>query len=262
MPKAVRLVFLGTGGGRFVTVSQVLSTGGFRVETDQVFQVDPGPGALRDYRNLHLPFDFSTILLSHDHLDHVHDADVLISAVTDGNRDAWKAGHVIKKVNLIGTRTALDLVHPYFLKRTNSTAVNAGSEIKIGRTKLIFTPGDHSAEEVVGVVFEYGGRRLWYSSDTRILGEHYKLRNLDLAVLNVVYPRPNPHPRYDYHLSAGQVVKWALEARPKTIIIRHFGMRMLKAGPDKVAAGIEKATGVRTIAAKDGMVFELPAKKT
>ena len=41
-----RLTFLGTGGGRFVTLNQERSTGGIYLEDGYKVHIDPGPGAV------------------------------------------------------------------------------------------------------------------------------------------------------------------------------------------------------------------------
>ena len=43
---AVQLLFLGTGGGRFATIYQTRSTGGFILRDACTLHVDPSPGAL------------------------------------------------------------------------------------------------------------------------------------------------------------------------------------------------------------------------
>ena len=51
------------------------------------------------------------------------------------------------------------------------------------------------------------------------------------------------------------VIKVLRVAKPKVALLNHFGMQVVKAGPDVIAQRIEAATGVRTIAAADGMQF-------
>jgi phosphoribosyl 1,2-cyclic phosphodiesterase len=82
----VGLVFLGTGGGRFATITQKRRTGGIRFLSDTLnMHVDPGPGALiySLSRNLD-PQKVGAILVSHSHPDHCTDAEVLIEAMTRG----------------------------------------------------------------------------------------------------------------------------------------------------------------------------------
>ena len=45
--------------------------------------------------------------------------------------------------------------------------------------------------------------------------------------------------------------------RPRQAILTHFGFTMIRSKPWEVAAEVEKDTGIRTIAASDGMEFDL-----
>lgn len=249
-----KLTFLGTGGGRYVTASQLLSTGGFIVETDQKIQIDPGPGAIRDYRDLEIPFDFSTIFLSHDHIDHLNDVNILLIGATEGNTLLWKTEDLKKKVNLVGTSPALDYVMPHLKKYCKIFEADAKSEFTFGKTTLHCTPAQHSSDLSIGVIFEYGGKRLWYSGDTKLIPAHNSIKNLDVAVLNVAYPKKI---KYDFHISVVDAIEWAKLTQPKQIFLRHFGMRMINAGPDKIAREMTEETGIPTIAAKDGMFAEI-----
>jgi ribonuclease BN (tRNA processing enzyme) len=64
------------------------------------------------------------------------------------------------------------------------------------------------------------------------------------------------------HLTPEDVIKLLRVARPRTAILNHFGMQVVKAGPDAIAKRIETETGVPTIAAGDGMKFDLDNGKT
>jgi hypothetical protein len=58
-------------------------------------------------------------------------------------------------------------------------------------------------------------------------------------------------------MNTEEAAKIISKVRPKLAIIQHFGMLMVKAGEDKEAKWIEEQTGVKTIAAKDGMSIDL-----
>lgn len=81
-----QITFLGTGGARVVMSSQVLSTGGFILEMNNtLLSIDPGPGAI--VHAARLGFDLESlegVLLSHRHLDHCGDANVMVEAMTHG----------------------------------------------------------------------------------------------------------------------------------------------------------------------------------
>ncbi len=63
------------------------------------------------------------------------------------------------------------------------------------------------------------------------------------------------------HLTPEDVIKVLRVARPKAAILNHFGMQVVKAGPDAIAQRIEAETGIPTIAAADGMRFDLDTGK-
>src|SRR3989304_5488687 len=82
----LELVLLGTGGGRFATITQKRRTGGIRLFYDKLnVHLDPGPGALVYSLEARLdPQKVNGILISHCHPDHYNDAEVFIEAMTRG----------------------------------------------------------------------------------------------------------------------------------------------------------------------------------
>lgn len=83
----MKLTFLGTGGGRFATITQRRMTGGFRIDDfdDKSFHIDPGPGALvRSFQFGLSPSILDGVFISHAHTDHYTDGEVLIEAMTRG----------------------------------------------------------------------------------------------------------------------------------------------------------------------------------
>src|SRR4030042_5241800 len=80
--------FVGTAGARFVVAKQLRSSGGLWLSLQGVnLYMDPGPGAL--VRSLASkpkldPTKLDGILLSHKHLDHSGDINVMIEAMTEG----------------------------------------------------------------------------------------------------------------------------------------------------------------------------------
>ena len=97
----IELVFLGTGGGRFATITQKKRTGGIRILSENVnAHLDPGPGALIYSLNMNLdPQKISALLISHSHPDHYTDAEVMVEAMTQGTTK--------KRGTLAATRSVL-----------------------------------------------------------------------------------------------------------------------------------------------------------
>jgi len=59
------------------------------------------------------------------------------------------------------------------------------------------------------------------------------------------------------HLNLEDVKKLVSGARPKQAILTHFGLTMMRSKPWKLAAEVQEETGVKTVAAGDGMEFDL-----
>ena len=79
------ITFLGTAGARFVVIRQFLASGGawLNLGNTQIL-LDPGPGSLVQAAKRKLdPAKLAAIILSHRHLDHSGDINIMIEAMTD-----------------------------------------------------------------------------------------------------------------------------------------------------------------------------------
>jgi len=79
-----KVIFLGTAGARVMVASQILASGGlwFNLGGTQIL-FDPGPGTLvRAVKKKLKPTKLDAIILSHRHLDHSADANIMIEAMT------------------------------------------------------------------------------------------------------------------------------------------------------------------------------------
>ncbi|MGC9373134.1 MAG: MBL fold metallo-hydrolase [Thermovirgaceae bacterium] len=86
--KRTSLIFLGTGGSRFTIMHQLRASGGLWLDWKGFpVAIDPGPGSLVRMRQHNPPLDPGTleaILVTHRHLDHTTDLNVLTEAMTGG----------------------------------------------------------------------------------------------------------------------------------------------------------------------------------
>jgi len=247
-----KLTFLGTAGARLMVASQILASGGLWLDLGGVeILLDPGPGTLVQATKRKLKASkLQAIILSHRHLDHSADVNIMIEAMTEGG--------LRRKGMLFAPSDALEedpvvlhYLRPY-LERIET--LEEGKSYSIGEIS-VHTPIRHQhAGETYGVVFETPRHTISCLVDTRFFEElclHYKG---DLLILNVV--RLEPGGPFD-HLSAAEAGEIIKELKPRAAILTHFGMTMWRAKPWEVARRLSDETGVRVIAARDGMSFDL-----
>ena len=88
--------FLGTAGARFVMIKQLRASGGLWVSSGETnILIDPGPGSIvrrASSRPKLDPGKLDAIILTHRHLDHANDINVMIEAF-EGERVGLKRVH-------------------------------------------------------------------------------------------------------------------------------------------------------------------------
>jgi phosphoribosyl 1,2-cyclic phosphodiesterase len=253
----MEIVFLGTGGGRINLIKQARGTGGFRINSPFAnIHVDPGPGALiHSIRNRQDPLSLDCIIVTHNHVDHVSDAMALIEGMT--HYGLKKKGIVIgSRHTLMGDETADKGISDYHQKKAEIVYVPEIGEKKTFRTghgEFVFEGigMKHEEPSAFGFKIYIGGKVIGHISDTdyfESLGTGFA--GCDLLIVNCIKPEAD---KYGGHLWTQEVAAVLKAAKPKTCAITHMGMKMLKLGPAKEAEKIEKESGIRTIAARDGM---------
>src|SRR4029077_16462912 len=84
--RQMKLTFMGTAGARFMVAKQLAASGGLYVEEGSArISLDPGPGAIVQYNKRKVDLTkLDAIVLSHKHLDHSGDVNVMVEAMTEG----------------------------------------------------------------------------------------------------------------------------------------------------------------------------------
>jgi len=249
----VSLKFLGTGGGRFTTIYQARSTGGCLVDAGGLrTHIDPGPGALlRCRQEGEDPTNVRAVLVTHAHPDHYTDAEVVVEAMTKGG--TTKRGTVVGSKSVIdGTATHDAVFSRYHRERPEQMfAVAPGDNFKLGTMSVRATFSKHSDDATVGYRFTTEDGVLGYLADTALADELVAAhRGSRVLVLPATRPRKS---RIDWHLCSEDVAAVVKAVRPELALLNHLGLKMVRAGPDAEAAWVEQQTGVRTVAAADGM---------
>ena len=250
----LELVFLGTGGGRFATITQKRRTGGIRFLSKSLnMHLDPGPGALIYSLSMGLnPQKIMAVLVSHRHPDHYTNAEILIEAMTRGMLK--KRGIVAAPRSvLFGDEEGGPSISKYHQRMPEKVIeVKPGVVFQVGDTRVIATEARHTDPDTVGFRFETPDvGDVGYTSDTEFfegVGKAYE--GVRLLLLCVMRPSGKP---WKGHMTTDDAIKIVEEASPEMAVATHFGMKMIFDGPYREAKLIEEKTGVPTIAASDGM---------
>ena len=169
-----KLTFLGTAGARLMVASQILASGDLWLDLGGVeILLDPGPGTLVQAAKRKLKASkLQAIILSHRHLDHSADTNIMIEAMTEGG--------LKRRGMLFAPSDALDedpvvlhYLRPY-LERIE--VLEEGKHYSICDISLHTPIRHHHAVETYGVVFETPRHTISCLVDTRFfedLCNHY-----------------------------------------------------------------------------------------
>jgi ribonuclease BN (tRNA processing enzyme) len=246
------ITFLGTAGARFVVIHQFLASGGAWLSFGNTqILLDPGPGSLVQAAKRKLdPAKLDAIILSHKHLDHSGDINIVIEAMTNGGTK--KRGVVFAPADALDTDPViLSYLRPYPQK---IEILTQGGRYQVNDV-LFQTPIRHQHPvETYGFIFQTPRHTFSWITDTRYFDDLSYYYKGDLLVIHVV--RLKPGAPVD-HLSLPEAKKIIEEIKPKKAILTHFGMTMWRAKPWELAQKLTDETGISIIAARDGMKFDL-----
>jgi len=160
--------FLGTGGARFVVAKQIRASGGMWLRFgDTQMHLDPGPGALVRALSAIPPCEparLDAIVLSHKHLDHASDVNVMVEAMSQGG---WKP-----RGALLAPRDAFDfepVILPYvrkFVAREEVLSERSGP-VAVNEVEIRTSIRHRHPVETYGLHFRYGGKTVSYLPCTR-----------------------------------------------------------------------------------------------
>ena len=256
----MKLTFLGSGGGRFATISQKRMTGGFRIDdfNGRNYHIDPGPGALvRCYQFGVNPTKIDGVFVSHSHTDHYNDAEILIEAMTRG---MTKNNGII-----MGSRTVFEKFEkwgPALSKYHQSNSKNlilVPNKVKhFPNLTIKGCETQHGDPTGVGFQMEHNDFRISYTADTSYFEKLPKYhKRADILIASVLRPY---NQSIRGHMCTDDFINLVDEVKPKLAVMTHFGFKMLSANPVEEALRVASETGVRTLAAFDGMCVDINRK--
>lgn len=246
--------FLGTAGARFVMIKQLRASGGLWIKAGHTnILIDPGPGSIvrcASSKPKLDPMKLDAIILTHRHLDHSNDVNVMLEAMTEGGYK--KRGVLFLPKDAIEDDSIV-------LKHVKAFVGN----IELLEARKSYAVGDFSFQasealrhpcQTYGLKFIMKGVSCSLLADTEYfegLGAFFKT---DIIIINLVFFEPHPGVQ---HLSLPDVRKIICEIKPKKTILTHFGMSMLKANPFAQAKKLAWETGLDVVAASDGMTVDI-----
>ena len=235
-----------------MVANQILASGGLWLNLSGTeILLDPGPGTIVQSTKRKLRADkLSAIILSHRHLDHSADTNIMVEAMTQGGfkRHGW----LFAPADALGSEPILFSYLKDYLEGIE--VLQEGKSDSVGNISFT-TPIRHIHQvETYGMLFTTTEHTLSYIADSRYFDGLCHSYNGELLIINVVRLEAN-HP-FD-HLSVPDAEHIITELKPKVAILTHFGMTMWQAKPWEVAQRLTQDTGVKVIAARDGMKFDL-----
>jgi phosphoribosyl 1,2-cyclic phosphodiesterase len=246
------ITFLGTAGARFMVSRQLAASGGMWLNLHGTeILVDPGPGCIVQSTKRKLNGEkLSAIIVSHRHIDHSADVNIMVEAMTNGGFNHH--GRLYAPTDSLEPES---IIFSYLKQYIDGIEIlEEGKSYKINNISFT-TPVRHEHPvETYGMLFKTPEHTFAYIADTNYfagLHEHYAS---ELIILNMVLTEPRPPIQ---HLSIPDAERLIREIKPRAAILNHFGMHVWQQKPWKIAETLSEKTGVRVIAARDGMKFDL-----
>ncbi len=213
--------------------------------------VDPGPGCIVQSTKRKLNGEkLSAIIVSHRHLDHSADVNIMVEAMTNGGFNPhgrlYAPADALEPESIIFSYLKQYIEGIDILEEGKSYAINNIS---------FTTPVRHEHPvETYGMLFKTPAHTFAYIADSNYFESLHEYYPGELILINVVLTEPRPPIQ---HLSIPDAERLVREIKPKVAILNHFGMHVWQQKPWKIAEVMSEKTGVRVIAARDGMKFDL-----
>ena len=245
----MRLTFMGTAGARFMVAKQVAASGGlFLEEGNARLALDPGPGAIVQYAQRGV--DLTTIdavVLSHRHLDHSGDVNVMLEAMTDGGFQ--------HRGQLFCPSDALDEdpVVLKYVRRFPREIVRLEPQTSYAVNGLTFTTSGRHVHQSETFGFRFGEELGWITDSgyyDGIADEH----RADVMVIHTVLRDCVPTLP---HLCIADAERIVPDAKPRIAFLTHYGMTVWRANPADIAAAMSQRLGLDVRAARDGLSLEI-----
>jgi phosphoribosyl 1,2-cyclic phosphodiesterase len=241
---------MGTAGARFMVAKQVAASGGLYLEEGNArLALDPGPGAIVQYAQRGIDLTtLDAIVLSHRHLDHSSDVNVMLEGMTDGGFQ--HRGMLFCPADALDD----DPVVLKYVRRFPQEIVRLEPETSYSVNGLTFSTSARHVHQSDTFGFRFGDDKLGWITDSGYYDGIARQHKADVMVIHTVLRDCIPTLP---HLCIADAERIIREANPKIAFLTHYGMTVWRANPREVAAELSKRTGCDVRAATDGLSIDI-----
>jgi len=249
--------FLGTAGARYVVTRQMRSSAGLWCSLNGLnMLIDPGPGTLARCFSVNPelePDKLDAIILTHRHIDHSTDLNIMVEAMTGGA--LYHKGLVLLPGDALLDEPVL---YRYLREIAGQVIVlKEGQSYQLGKEVLLTTPVKHEhSVETYGVKLQTPQINLSLIADTNPFHGIADYYMGEILILNVVLYKPAKH-KWVQHLDLESACKIIKEVNPQLAVLTHFGHTMLKNCPWQISQRLTRELGIEIVAAYDGYQIDL-----
>ena len=245
----MKLTFMGTAGARFMVAKQLAASGGLYIEEgDARLSLDPGPGAIVQYNKRKVDLTkLDAIVLSHKHLDHSGDVNVMVEAMTEGG--FHHRGRLFCPADALDE----DAVVLNYLRRFPQEVVRLEPDTAYSVNGMSFTTTQRHVHQVETYGFRFGDKLGWVT-DSAYYDGIAQQHQAEVMVIHTVLMQCRPELP---HLCLADAERIIREAKPRLAILTHYGMTVWRAHPWELAADLTQRIGTEVKAARDGMAVEI-----
>lgn len=243
--------FFGTTGSKEIFFNKIRLAGGLYLHMDDTkLIIDPGPNTFYQYIN-HYTDKIDGIVLSHVHIDHSNDLNLLVELMTDGGES--------KNGTVLLPKQALEenVLQPYIRNFPEKIKIIEPSiSYKIKNIEITTSIEHRHGVENYGFKIETKNHRIGLVTDTGYFPELIdSYRGCDVLIMNVpYYIQDKLKPK---HLDIKGVEEFIKNIKPKKVILTHFGGNILNNNPVEIAKRLSETYEIGVIAAEDNMLLEL-----
>ena len=146
-------------------------------------------------------------------------------------------------------------ISKYHQSKSDTVVLRPNEITEVDAIKVKGTKTEHGDPAGAGFQIDYNGFKVSYTSDTGYFDELADYHEgADILIASVLRPGNKSIPG---HMCSHNFVDLIEKVQPKVAVMTHLGLKMISNNPVVEAKKISKQTGVKTIAAFDGLSFNV-----